>query len=88
MQRYRQKVLHLTVSIVRDPALAEDMAQLAFMKAWRALPKFDGRAALSTWLYAIARKYGVKIDALQKINGIKDPTKLRDGMKLTIPPKN
>ena len=55
MQRYRQKVLHLTVSIVRDPALAEDMAQLAFMKAWRALPKFDGRAALSTWLYAIAR---------------------------------
>ncbi len=55
MARYRQKVLHLALSIVRDPALAEDMAQLAFLKTWRALPKFDGRAALSTWLYAIAR---------------------------------
>jgi len=55
MERYRQKVLHLALSIVRDPALAEDMAQLAFLKTWRALPQFDGRAALSTWLYAIAR---------------------------------
>jgi len=40
---------------VREPALAQDMAQLAFMKVWRALPRFDGRAALSTWLYTIAR---------------------------------
>jgi RNA polymerase sigma-70 factor (ECF subfamily) len=55
MERYRQKVLHLAVSIVRDPALAEDMAQTTFVKAWQALPRFDGRAALSTWLYTIAR---------------------------------
>jgi RNA polymerase sigma-70 factor (ECF subfamily) len=55
MQRYRQKVVNLSFSIVREPALAQDMAQLAFMKVWRALPRFDGRAALSTWLYAIAR---------------------------------
>ena len=45
MDRYRQKVLHLAVSIVRDPALAEDMAQTIFVKVWQALPKFDGRAA-------------------------------------------
>ena len=55
MDRYRQKVMHLAVSIVRDPALAEDMAQTTFVKVWQALPKFDGRAALSTWLYTIAR---------------------------------
>jgi RNA polymerase sigma-70 factor (ECF subfamily) len=55
MRRYRQKVVNLAVSIVREPALAEDVAQLAFLKAWRALPQFDGRALLSTWLYAIAR---------------------------------
>ena len=55
MTRYRQKVLHLAVSIVRDPALAEDMSQTVFVKVWQALPKFDGRAALSTWLYTIAR---------------------------------
>jgi len=55
MDRYRQKVMHLAVSIVRDPVLAEDMAQTTFVKVWQALPKFDGRAAISTWLYTIAR---------------------------------
>jgi RNA polymerase sigma-70 factor (ECF subfamily) len=55
MARYRQKALHLCLSIVQDGALAEDMAQLAFVKAWQALPQFDGRAALSTWLYTIVR---------------------------------
>jgi RNA polymerase sigma-70 factor (ECF subfamily) len=55
MDRYRQKVMHLAVSIVRDPILAEDLAQTTFVKVWQALPKFDGRAAISTWLYTIAR---------------------------------
>ena len=55
MERYRQKVMHLAVSIVRDQALAEDLSQTAFVKAWQALPKFDGRASLSTWLYTITR---------------------------------
>lgn len=55
MDRYRQKVLHLAVSIVRNPALAEDLSQTVFVKVWQALPKFDGRAAISTWLYTITR---------------------------------
>lgn len=55
MDRYRQKVMHLAVSIVRDAALAEDLSQTVFVKVWQALPKFDGRAALSTWLYTITR---------------------------------
>ena len=55
MQRYRQKVMHLALSIVRNPALAEDLSQTVFVKVWQALPKFDGRAAISTWLYTITR---------------------------------
>ena len=55
MDRYRQKVMHLAVSIVRSDALTEDLSQTIFVKAWQALPKFDGRASLSTWLYTIAR---------------------------------
>lgn len=55
MERYRQKVMHLAISLVRDSALAEDLAQTAFVKIWQALPRYDGRAALSTWLYTIAR---------------------------------
>jgi hypothetical protein len=34
MDRYRQKVMHLAVSIVRDPVLAEDLAQTTFVKVW------------------------------------------------------
>src|SRR5215218_7242470 len=55
MERYRQKVMNLAFSILRDEGLAEDLSQTTFVKAWQALPRFDGRAALSTWLYTIAR---------------------------------
>jgi len=55
MARYRQKALNLAVSLVRDSAVAEDLAQEAFVKVWRSLPRYDGRASLSTWLYTIVR---------------------------------
>ncbi|MCF7837177.1 MAG: sigma-70 family RNA polymerase sigma factor [Candidatus Marinimicrobia bacterium] len=37
------------------PADAEDIVMDTFLKAWQALPGFDGRSALATWLYRIAR---------------------------------
>jgi RNA polymerase sigma-70 factor (ECF subfamily) len=37
-----------------DADLAADLAQEAYRKAWEALPGFDGRARLSTWLHRIA----------------------------------
>ena len=39
-------------------------------------------------LYSIAKKYGVKVSALQKANDIKDPTTLKNGTRLIIPSKN
>ncbi len=39
--------------LVRDPAEAEDVAQEAFIKAYRALPNFRGESAFYTWLYRI-----------------------------------
>jgi RNA polymerase sigma-70 factor (ECF subfamily) len=36
-----------------DRATAEDIAQEAFVKAWRALPRFRGEAELATWLYRV-----------------------------------
>lgn len=53
--RYRDRVYRLCVSIVRDRALAEDIAQEVFIRIWRALPRFAGQSLLSTWIYAIAR---------------------------------
>jgi RNA polymerase sigma-70 factor (ECF subfamily) len=55
LQRYQNKVFRLAISILREPARAEDATQDTFVKLWQALPDYDGRAAVSTWLYTIAR---------------------------------
>jgi len=55
LPRYRDKVFRLALSILRDHAAAEDAAQDVFVRVWRALPGYNGSAALSTWIYAITR---------------------------------
>jgi RNA polymerase sigma-70 factor (ECF subfamily) len=52
--RYQHKVLKLIMRYVRNAAEAEDVAQEAFIKAYRALPAFRGDSAFYTWLYRIA----------------------------------
>ena len=52
--KYQHKVLKLVQRYVRNPADAEDIAQEAFIKAYRALPAFRGDSAFYTWLYRIA----------------------------------
>ena len=56
---YRRRVFGLAYSILRDRAAAEDLAQEVFVKLWQALPRYDGRAQLSTWIYAITRNAAV-----------------------------
>jgi RNA polymerase sigma-70 factor (ECF subfamily) len=52
---YKDRVFRLAYSILKDRAAAEDAAQETFVRVWKALPRFDGRAALGTWIYAITR---------------------------------
>lgn len=52
--RYQHKVVNLVMRYVRDPSEAEDIAQEAFIKAYRALPRFRGDSAFYTWIYRIA----------------------------------
>ncbi|MEY3465666.1 MAG: RNA polymerase sigma factor RpoE [Gammaproteobacteria bacterium] len=52
--KYQHKVVKLVQRYVRNPAEAEDIAQEAFIKAYRALPRFRGDSAFYTWLYRIA----------------------------------
>jgi RNA polymerase sigma-70 factor, ECF subfamily len=52
--KYQHRVLKLVGRFVSDPAEAEDVAQEAFIKAYRALPAFRGDSAFYTWLYRIA----------------------------------
>jgi RNA polymerase sigma-70 factor (ECF subfamily) len=56
---YRRRVFGLAFSILRDRTAAEDLAQEVFVKLWQALPRYDGRAQLSTWIYAITRNAAV-----------------------------
>ena len=54
VQRYQQRVVQLVARYVRDPSEAQDVAQEAFIKAYKALPNFRGESAFYTWLYRIA----------------------------------
>ena len=56
---YRRRVFGLAYGVLRDRAAAEDLAQEVFVRLWRALPTYDGRAQLSTWIYAITRNAAV-----------------------------
>jgi RNA polymerase sigma-70 factor, ECF subfamily len=49
------RVFRMALAYLRDRGQAEEATQDAFVKLWRALPGYDGRAAVSTWLYTIAR---------------------------------
>jgi RNA polymerase sigma-70 factor (ECF subfamily) len=52
--KYQHKIVKLIMRYVHDPAEAMDVSQEAFIKAYRALPKFRGDSAFYTWLYRIA----------------------------------
>jgi len=52
--KYQHKIVNLVMRYVRDPELALDISQEAFIKAYRALPRFRGDSAFYTWMYRIA----------------------------------
>ena len=53
VEKYQRKLARLLSRFIRDPAEVEDVAQEAFIKAYRALPAFRGDSAFYTWLYRI-----------------------------------
>lgn len=53
VSKYQRKLARLLSRLIRDPAEVEDVAQEAFVKAYRALPSFRGDSAFYTWLYRI-----------------------------------
>jgi RNA polymerase sigma-70 factor (ECF subfamily) len=82
---YREHVgrVHgLCLRMTRNPDLAADCVQDAFIKAWKALPKFEERASFSTWLHRIAVN-----TVLEKRRGgsnaeiaVEDPTEYEDSV--------
>jgi len=54
MRRHQPRIFRLSVHMLRDRAEAEDVTQEAFVRAYRAIERFDGRSEPYTWLYRIA----------------------------------
>ncbi len=52
--RHRGRIFAMIRNMIHQEADAWDLAQEVFIKAWRALPRFEARAKFSTWLYRIA----------------------------------
>ena len=55
LERYEGRVYRLCRALLRDRAAAEDAAQESLVRVWTALERYDGRASLSSWIYAITR---------------------------------
>jgi len=66
VDRHRDRVYGLALRMLRSPAEAEEVAQDAFVRAWRALPGFRGDAAFGTWLHAIVVRRSIDRAAVLK----------------------
>jgi len=53
VSKYQRRLIRLVSRLVKDPSEAEDVAQDAFIRAYRALLNFRGDSAFYTWLYRI-----------------------------------
>jgi RNA polymerase sigma-70 factor (ECF subfamily) len=84
---YRRRVFGLAYGILRDRAAAEDLAQEVFVKLWQALPRYDGRAQLSTWIYAITRNAAISaLRTRRRSVSLSDPAVLEEVEVVTSTP--
>ena len=74
LDRYAGKVYRLCCAMLRDPTQAQDVAQESWVRVWKALPRYDERAALSTWIYTITRNR-----CLSALERRRDPASLDAG---------
>ena len=87
MLKYQHRIAKLIARYVHDPADVLDVAQEAFMKAYRAIPGFRGDSAFYTWLYRIAinsaknhlataarrpRESGIDVTDAEQLDGVTD----------------
>ena len=54
VEKYGARIVNLAYQMIGDRHQAEDVAQEAFVRAYKALPRFQRKAKFSSWLYQIA----------------------------------
>jgi RNA polymerase sigma-70 factor (ECF subfamily) len=65
VRRHQRYVFNLAYRVLDDYAEAEELAQEAFVRAWRGLPGFRGQAQFTTWLYRIV--YNLCLNRLPRL---------------------
>lgn len=68
VSRYRKRIFALALHITRSASEADDIAQDVFLKAYRALPEFEGRSQFFTWVYrmTVNRSLNVRRDRARR----------------------
>lgn len=61
MAGHRPAVRGFVLRHLADEALAEDVVQETFLRAFRRIDRYDGRARISSWLHTIASNYAVDL---------------------------
>lgn len=64
VERYQRPVYGFILRMLKDPGLAEDLAQETFVKAWSALSRYDAAHRMASWLFKIA--HNATIDHLRR----------------------
>jgi RNA polymerase sigma-70 factor (ECF subfamily) len=94
VRRHQHTVYSLALRYMRDPALAEDMAQEAFLKGFRLLKGFRGDCRFSTWMYRVtcsvclteiarrSRRGEVPLDASHAEEGVEPDPVSKDSAEL------
>ncbi len=59
VREHLDSVYRVAFSVVRDSALAEDVAQDAILKAWKALPTFRGESSMRSWVLRITHNTAI-----------------------------
>jgi RNA polymerase sigma-70 factor (ECF subfamily) len=75
--RFQRRVYGVAVTITRDARLAEDLAQEAFLRAWRHAETFDARrGSVAAWLATITRNLAIDAVRTRAPSDLVDPDQL------------
>src|SRR5512136_394958 len=84
VEENQRNVYNLALRMLNDPQEAEDVLQETFLSAYKALPGFEGRSSLGTWLYRIASNASLMRLRKKQLEtpSIDEPLELEEGESL------
>jgi RNA polymerase sigma factor (sigma-70 family) len=83
VRRFQGRVYGLALTIVRQPAIAEEVAQETFARVFRHAGNYDARKGrVSTWLLSIARNLAIDVTRMRRLDPV-DPDVISAELSLT-----